>query len=115
MGGRVGESGPICQEDHDEGCHPRSFLLSLHVVPGASKSEIVGRQGDALKVRVAAPPTKGKANKELSRVLALALGVQSRDVEVVSGHTSRRKRVRIYGADPDAISGLLGGDGDTAD
>jgi uncharacterized protein (TIGR00251 family) len=102
-------SGPVCPENSEEGSGPRSLLLVLHVVPGVSKSEIVGIQGDALKVRVAAPPSKGQANKELARLLARALGVQTRDVEVVSGHTSRHKRVRVYGADPDAISRLVDG------
>lgn len=100
---------PIRLESPDEGSQLTSVVLSVRVVPGASKSEIVGLEGDALKVRVAAPPVKGKANKELARTLAGALGVASRDVEVVAGLTARLKRVRVHGVDPAAVSKLLAG------
>ena len=70
----------------------------IKVVPRASKSEVVGLMDDgALKVKVAAVPEKGRANDELCEVLARHFDVGVRDVEVISGLTSTRKRVRIRG------------------
>jgi uncharacterized protein (TIGR00251 family) len=69
--------------------------LKIYVQPGGKKSEILGEHGDAIKIRIAAPPVEGAANEELIRFLAEHYGVKRRDVEIVSGHTSRNKRVRI--------------------
>lgn len=69
--------------------------LKIYVQPGGKKSEILGEHGDAIKIRIAAPPVEGAANEELIRFLADHYGVKRRDVEIVSGHTSRNKRVRI--------------------
>jgi uncharacterized protein (TIGR00251 family) len=65
------------------------------VVPGASRSEIAGVLGDRLKVRVAAPPEGGKANRALVELLSRWLGV--RDVEIVAGLSSAEKIVRVSG------------------
>jgi uncharacterized protein (TIGR00251 family) len=65
------------------------------VVPGASRSGIAGVLGDRLKVRVAAPPEGGKANRALVELLSRWLGV--RDVEIVAGHSSAEKIVRVTG------------------
>ena len=67
------------------------------MVPGASRSEIVGVLGDRLKVRVASPAEGGKANRAVIELLAERLGLPVRDVELFSGHTSRDKTVRIRG------------------
>ncbi|NQV12560.1 YggU family protein [Candidatus Uhrbacteria bacterium] len=73
--------------------------VSIKVIPGARVSEVVGEMEDGtLKVRVHAPPEKGKANDELVRVLAKHYGVSKSDVEVVRGHTSRQKIVEIKNA-----------------
>ena len=71
--------------------------IVLHVLPGAVRSEVVGTHGDALKVRLAAPPVEGKANAELLRFLADAFGVPLRSVSLLRGETSRQKAVRIDG------------------
>jgi uncharacterized protein (TIGR00251 family) len=72
--------------------------LDVKVVPRSSKSEVAGRMADgSLKVKVAAVPEKGRANAELCAVLARAYGVAVRDVEVIAGAASTRKRVRIRG------------------
>ena len=75
-----------------------SWLVSLHVQPGARVTSIQGRHGDALKVRLAAPPVDGKANTELLRFLAGTLHVPRSALELVSGQASRQKRVRITAA-----------------
>lgn len=72
-----------------------AIVLSLHVQPGAKRSAVAGAHGDALKIRLAAPPVDGKANAELVRFLADAFGVPLRNVALVRGDTSRTKVVRI--------------------
>ena len=74
--------------------------LTLHIQPRASRTELAGRHGDALKVRVAAPPVDGAANAELVRFLAELLGVAKSAVEIVSGVSGRRKVVRVVGVGP---------------
>jgi uncharacterized protein (TIGR00251 family) len=72
--------------------------LGVRVAPGARRSQLVGIYGDRLKVAVKAPPDRGRANKELVQLLATALELRSEQVEVVRGHTSRDKTVRLSGA-----------------
>ncbi|MBK9176030.1 MAG: YggU family protein [Flavobacteriales bacterium] len=76
---------------------PDHLLLTLHVQPGAKRTEVAGTHGDALKIRLAAPPVDGKANDALLSYLAQQFGVPQRQVELVSGAASRSKRVRVYG------------------
>lgn len=71
--------------------------LKVKAVPGASRSEIVGRLGEALKVRVAAPPEGGKANREILELLAGRLGLAAADVKLVSGAASPAKVVALRG------------------
>ena len=71
--------------------------LKVKAVPGASRSEIVGRLGEALKVRVAAPPEGGKANREILALLAARLGLPAADVTLVSGAASPAKVVELRG------------------
>ncbi len=85
-----------------------SLILTLHIQPGARKTEIAGLHGEALKIRLAAPPVDGKANAALLGFLAKACGVSKSAVELVSGDTSRAKRVRLRGADPARVTGLAG-------
>lgn len=72
-----------------------ALVLTLHVQPGAARTEVAGRHGDALKLRVASPPVDGKANEALLRYLADAFGVPLRAVTLLRGETSRQKTVRI--------------------
>lgn len=76
----------------------REITLTLHIQPGASRTEYAGLHGDAHKIRLAAPPVDGKANDALIAFLADAFGVRQRDVTIASGASSRRKIVRISGA-----------------
>jgi len=77
--------------------------ISLRVRPGAARSEIVDFAGGVLEVRVAAPPVKGKANKELIDVLSRALSVSRGHITIVSGHTSRNKVIAVEGLSRDHI------------
>ena len=75
-----------------------TVILTLHVQPGAKRNEISGLHGTALKIRLAAPPTEGRANKTLLRLIADKMGVPSRQVSLKSGAKSRRKVVTITGS-----------------
>lgn len=84
-----------------------TLTFAVRVVPRAARSEIVGEHDGALRVRVAAPPVEGAANEELRRTLARAFDVPARNVEIVSGQSSKTKRVRVNGADARALLKLL--------
>jgi uncharacterized protein (TIGR00251 family) len=71
--------------------------LRLRVAPGAARSGVVGRHGDAWKVRVTAAADRGQANAEVLRLLASALGVPRRSLSLVAGHASRDKVVQLDG------------------
>ncbi|MBD0328871.1 MAG: DUF167 domain-containing protein [Thermoleophilia bacterium] len=74
-----------------------SARLRLRVVPGASEDALVGRHGDAWKVRVAAPPERGAANRAVVELLARTLVVSPASVAVVSGHGARDKTIGVRG------------------
>jgi hypothetical protein len=74
-------------------------VLEIRVQPGARASEVVGPYGSAVKIRIAAPPVDGEANRALESFLAVVLEVPRGAVTVVSGHSSRSKRVRVTGLD----------------
>jgi len=84
-------------------------VFTIRVVPRASKSEIVGEVEGSLKVRISAPPVEGAANEEVVKVLAKAFGVARSNVSIVSGETSKTKRVRVTGATPERLRQLAGG------
>lgn len=72
--------------------------LAVKVVPASAHSRVAGTMADGtLKVKVAAPPERGKANAELTALLARHFGVREKDVEILAGHTSPLKKVRISG------------------
>lgn len=74
------------------------MILDLHVQPGASRTEFAGKHGDRLKVRLQARAVDGKANEALIEFLAAHYGVPRRNVRIISGLKSRRKRVQIVSA-----------------
>ena len=80
-----------------EGIGLLTATLVVHVVPRTGTTEVVGRHGDALKIRLAAAPVDGAANDELVRFLAEQLGVPRTAVTIAAGHTGRRKTVKITG------------------
>ncbi len=82
-------------------------LLRLKVVPGASRSQVTGFHGDCLKVRVAAPPEAGKANRAVLALLSAPLDVPKRSLQIVQGETSPRKTVRIEGIAPQVLRARL--------
>lgn len=81
--------------------HGTRTTLTLHIQPGAKKTEIAGTYGDALKIRLLAPPVDGKANAALLDFLAKRLGLAKSKISLISGQTSRRKVVEIAEDVPD--------------
>lgn len=84
-------------------------VLALHIQPGAKRTECAGLHGEALKIRLAAPPVDGKANEALIAYLAKTLGVAKSQVELVSGQSSRAKRVRIGAVSAESVAAALAG------
>ena len=82
-------------------------VLSLHIQPGARNTAVAGLHGDALKIRLAAPPVDGKANQCLIEFLAQRLDVAKSRIELVSGESSRAKRVRVAGLPASSVKERL--------
>lgn len=82
--------------------------LHLHVQPGAKRTEFAGRHGDAIKIRVHAPPVEGKANDELIRFLSETFSVARSSVVLVRGDKSRAKVFDLLGADLSKVKSTLG-------
>ncbi len=89
------------RKENDSTC-----VLTLHVQPNARKTEFVGLHGDAIKLRLAAPPVDGKANAALCVFLADFCGVAKSAVTLISGESARAKRVRIRDVGAAAITRL---------
>ena len=82
-------------------------MLSVHVQPNARRTEIVGRHGDAIKIRVAAPPRDDRANEALLAFAADVFGVRASAVTIRSGGSSRHKRLQIDEVDLDRARRIL--------
>lgn len=82
-------------------------VLTLHIQPGAKRTEVAGVHGEALKIRLAAPPVDGKANDCLIAFLAARLRVPKSRVVLESGQTSRSKRVRVVDVSAEAVAATL--------
>ena len=76
---------------------PSAVTIDVRVVPRASRSEIVGFENAVLKVRISAPPVDNAANLELIKLLSKTLDIPKSAIDIVAGHTSRSKRLRIDG------------------
>ena len=74
------------------------LTLTLHIQPGAKRTEVAGLHGEALKIRLAAPPVEGRANEALLKFIAESFGVPLRQVELKQGGQSRHKVVAIAGS-----------------
>lgn len=73
--------------------------LRLRVAPGAGRAGVVGRHGDGWKVRVTAPPERGRANDDVVELVARSLGLRRSDVRIVAGATARDKVLELSGMD----------------
>ena len=87
--------------------HRDGVTIDLHVQPRASKNEIVGVQGDELKVRLTSPPVEGEANRLCVEFIAKLLKVPKSTVELVAGEKSRHKRLLSRGGDAEDVRRAL--------
>ena len=78
--------------------HGEVITLTLHVQPGAKRSEIVGLHGEALKIKLAAPPIEGRANEALLKFISDVFSVPLRNTELMQGGQSRHKVVAVHGS-----------------
>lgn len=97
------------------GTPAKPAVVRFHAVPRASRTEVAGRHGDAVKIRLKAPPVDGAANQELIRFLAKHFGVPRSAVRLVSGASSRDKRIAIPGVTAEAAVASLLAQTPTAD
>jgi uncharacterized protein (TIGR00251 family) len=74
------------------------LTLTLHIQPGAKRTDVAGLHGEALKIRLAAPPIEGRANEALLKFIAESFGVPVRQVELKQGGQSRHKVVAVTGS-----------------
>ncbi|TEU14652.1 MAG: YggU family protein [Anaerolineales bacterium] len=102
--------------DSSETRKPRAFKITeaesgaafpVRVIPRASRNEVEGITGNALKVRVTAPPVEGAANKALIELLAERLKVRKSQIEIVAGQTSRHKMISVVGLGPSEVEARL--------
>lgn len=85
----------------------KALAITLHIQPKARKTEIIGIHGDALKVKVAAPPIDGAANEEIIAFFARFLGVPKSRIEMTQGERSRHKTIEIDGVTAGELTSLL--------
>lgn len=83
------------------------LVLSLHCQPGAKASKVVGLHGERLKLQLQAPPLENRANEALVAWLADQLSLPRKQIELLTGHTSRQKRVLVRGATLEQVERLL--------
>ena len=86
---------------------PDGVILHVKVIPNASRNQMEGLHGGALKIRLSAPPVDGKANEILVRILADQLGCHKRDIQLIRGQTARHKVLAIQGMTMDAVAAKL--------
>ncbi len=77
------------------------IIVKIHVVPNSSKTQIVGKHGDRLKIKIKAPPVDGKANEEIISFLSDLLKVKKNQIDLISGQTSKSKNILIRAHDAD--------------
>ena len=75
----------------------KEFILKVYLQPKSSKNEVVGPYRDGIKVKVTAPPVEGKANEALTKLLAMEFKTSPSSVEILKGHHSREKLLKISG------------------
>ncbi len=85
----------------------QGVVLQLRIMPNAGKNMIQGIHGDALKIRIAAPPVEGKANKALRKFLAQSFALSMSRVDILAGETGRNKKVLLTGVNGETIRQIL--------
>jgi uncharacterized protein (TIGR00251 family) len=87
--------------------HKEGVTIKVKVTPGSRSNALVGEKGDCLALKLTAPPTEGRANKELVRFLAQKLGIAPSSIRILRGHLSREKILLVSGVTRQAVLELL--------
>lgn len=82
-------------------------IVQIQVQPRSSKNQLVGLQGDALKIKLTSPPVEGAANKACCAYLAKIFGIAKSSVELIAGDKSRQKRILLNGLDAQTVTAVL--------
>lgn len=98
---------PASERDGVMRAHPEGTVVRLRVVAGARRTELAGVAGQALRVRVAAPPAQGRANAAILGYLAGLVGLRARDLEITAGERARDKLVLVRGRSPVQVRAAL--------
>ena len=94
---------PLNIQEDDQG-----LTFVAKIVPGSSKTAVVGVLDGMIKIKVAAPPEKGKANQCLIAFLARQLGIRKNAIQIVAGQTNPVKHVQVTGVSPETLTAQLG-------
>ncbi len=105
--GEGGDPAPASDEDGVMRAHPEGTVVRLRVVAGARRTELAGVAGQALRVRVAAPPAQGRANAAILGYLAGLVGLRARDLQITAGERARDKLVLVRGRSPGQVRASL--------
>ena len=87
--------------------HENRIRIPVRVAPNAARNEVTGFANGVFQIKIAAPPVKGKANRELVAFLSRRLGLGKDGVAIIKGHTSRDKTIAIHGLNQEAVTKLL--------
>ena len=90
--------------------HEIKTEIRVKLIPRSSRSQIVGKEGEFIKVKVNSPPVGGEANKELISLISKRLSIPRGSIEIISGKTSRIKLLRLRGIDKESVVGLMEAD-----
>jgi uncharacterized protein (TIGR00251 family) len=93
---------PAYLQSHNDG-----VIVAVRVTPKSSQSKIIGPHGDELKITLNAPPVDGKANKELIRLLSKTFHIPKTEIHIVSGETSRSKKLLLSGCSVETVLNTL--------
>ena len=88
---------------------PNNIKIAVKVTPNSPRNQVLGLADGVWKIKIAAPPDKGKANQELISFLAGKLGVRRADIELIRGASSRHKVLGVAGIDEQTLAKLLSG------
>jgi uncharacterized protein (TIGR00251 family) len=107
MAGKDAVDGLFDVIERDDDPDKVDIVLRVWLQPGSGRTTVVGRHGDALKLKVAAPPEGGRANQAVTQLFSYLLGVPASSVALVSGETSRSKQVRIGPVDLEMVRTVI--------
>lgn len=82
---------------------PNQVRLAVKILPNAARNSVLGLVNDVWRIKIAAPPERGKANKELIEFLSQRLGVKKDNLAIIKGHTNQNKLIAVRGPGPDEI------------